>query len=382
MGGALFAGTLAALQKFRPEPLSNPTNLALSALAGLAGAYLIRSKKTFIPCALKNGMFDKVDAPALQQQSGAEAGHVKNMADAGGCKGGDVGAVKHAILKRARYTPEPTTSGYLRWLHIYDDAVSRGIAGENKHIIVLGPGRQPIDGSYHCPQIAESLGLWRGSDFTVLDSNSESLDAASSVDRRLAQRYIREAFRVNEASFHPSKKASMEQLQKLILSPDLQESYRMRCREFRMGKDLLPNSLPPADAILATFSLFYPMKELAERDQDRNRVQRVQLLSHYLSQLKPGGVMYVEKDCLTAMLANATDLSDQNRLRSLVTTKKLENLQAQISADSGLNISFHRLPPITQLTYQDKPFVIQPSLETNEQRITQTTDAYALVREN
>ncbi len=48
-------------------------------------------------------MFDKVGAPDLQQPSGAEAGHVKNMADAGGCKGGDVGAVKHAIFERARY---------------------------------------------------------------------------------------------------------------------------------------------------------------------------------------------------------------------------------------------------------------------------------------
>jgi len=47
-------------------------------------------------------MFDKADAPALQLQSGAEAGNVKNMADAGGCKGGDVGAVKHAISEHAR----------------------------------------------------------------------------------------------------------------------------------------------------------------------------------------------------------------------------------------------------------------------------------------
>lgn len=74
-------------------------------------------EKDFIPCAVRNDVFDKASAPGLQQRSGAAGGHVKDMADAGGCKDGDVGEVKDVISDRARY--KQATLDYFDSLNAY-----------------------------------------------------------------------------------------------------------------------------------------------------------------------------------------------------------------------------------------------------------------------
>ncbi len=56
-----------------------------------------------IPLSARNDIFDKASAQGLQQRSCAETGHVKNMADAGGCKDGDAGEIKNVISGRERY---------------------------------------------------------------------------------------------------------------------------------------------------------------------------------------------------------------------------------------------------------------------------------------
>jgi len=148
----------------------------------------------------------------------------------------------------------------------------------------------------------------------------------------------------------------------------------------RIGKDLLPKEVEPADVILATFSLYYPMKDHAESGRDPKREMRIELLAHYLTKLKRGGVLYLEKDCLTAMLAQASDIKDQLKLRALHTKANIDRLLKDVEELCGFEMEWRRLPPATSFSYGGQPFVVQPNLSDQPRRITQTTDAYAIVR--
>lgn len=281
------------------------------------------------------------------------------------------------IIRPATHTlgvasPEPTTSGYLRWMNIWQDAHARGLIGKGpKKILVLGPGMREFGKELHCPQMAEALRLWSdGSHFTVLDSNDKVLGAVSSIDSDTSVRYISEAFKQNRgANYNPEIERRLTSVTKPKNTVELVE--------FRMGKDKLSKDLK-FDIALATLSLYYAIKELAASGQDENREKRIGLLGEYLSAV-PGGVMYVDEDLVIALLATPKDLKDQNLLRKVLSPQNMEKLTNQIKKNLDLDVNFIHLPLIQWLKEsRGFPIVLQPKAQQEFATAAQTHNAYAI----
>jgi len=269
-------------------------------------------------------------------------------------------------------SPEPTTSGYLRWMNIWHDAYRRGLIGKGpKNILILGPGMRGFANGVHCPQMAEALLLWDGSHFTVLDSNTDVLDAVRSIDHEVSTIYISEAFKQN-GGIHP-----IRDIQKR-LTTDTKPINTVETLEFRMGRDKLPKDFQPVDIAIATLSLFYPMKDLAGTG-DGNREKKIQLLGDSLCAVKPGGIMYVDEDLILGLLATPKDLKDKH-LRKLLSPENINVLKEQIKDILYLDVDFIPVPQVQGLeTLQGFPMVNQPSDEQGVATQAQTQNAYAIV---
>ena len=284
-----------------------------------------------------------------------------------------------AVLRPAAYaqgaaSPEPTASGYLRWMNIWQDALNRGfICGEPRNILILGPGKRGFGNQMHCPQVAEALILaGHGSHFTVLDSNESVLDAVRSIDQEVSRDFIRHTIEQNRAVTLP-----VEILRRLSL--DDTPEHQINIHHFRIGKDQLSDELPPVDMAIATFSLFYQMKDLAASNASKE--ERIRLLGQYLSKIKPGGAIYVDQDLVIALLATPRDLKNPSMAQRLITEAKLVGLQKLIMDSLELSVEFIHLHQIKGLSIvQGCPIVIQPQMPQGEpESAIQTRDAFAIV---
>jgi hypothetical protein len=270
-----------------------------------------------------------------------------------------------------------TTSGYLRFLNIWLDAYKRGLTGLRKEIIILGPGCQQLGNSDHCPQVAEAERLWDQSHFTTLDCNPNVLDVVRPLDYELSKKFIIKTFEINRVS-HPDLTKEVEKLKSLLIKSPFGEN-RLTRKVFTMGVDS-PASLPNADLILATYSLFYPMQALRMADKDRDRQQRITLFSQYLAKLKKSGVLYIEKDCLSAILSQAEH--SQNEEYDDAILQNLPSLLTQLQNQFGIDVQLHSLPMATKPSIEDVDqfCVLQP--ETADiQRMTRTNSAFAFIRQ-
>ncbi|HSX11241.1 MAG TPA: hypothetical protein VLF94_05970 [Chlamydiales bacterium] len=280
------------------------------------------------------------------------------------------------VAKPLPLPPEPTTSGYLRFVNIWNDAFKRHLIGTGaKNLLVLGPGKREFGDQIHCPQMAEALRLWGdGSHFTVLDSNPSVLKLVESVDHKKSQEFISETFRLNPTA---------EQCRDIhrLLTAETKPEYTLVTKEFRMGKDKLPRDFQPVDLALATLSLYYPLKTIVEQKTDSERELRIQLLGEYLIALKPGGVMYVDEDTVLALLVTPDDIENAQNLQRLLTPQNISALKEQVRKSTQLDVEFVHLPQIGGLRMiQGRPFVDQPSLVPEIQTAAQTKNAFAIIR--
>lgn len=285
-------------------------------------------------------------------------------------------AEENKVAPIIEVSPEPITTGFLRFINIWDDANQRGLLKEKRSILVLGPGKKEFwTGEVFCPQMAEALKLWgNGSSFTVLDSNPSVLEAVEAIDHDLSRKFFIEAFDLNPSA------QKIEEIHKRLTS-ETPPQYSLHTMRFRMGKDKLPMDFKPVDIIISTLSLYYPIKALAESGQDLDGMKRIRLLGEYLTQLKPGGVMYVDQDNVIALLANPKDLKNPAILKRLLTPANINALKQKIHKLINIDVSFDHLSQIEGLLgIQGLPFVRQPKLCCLDSDAAQTQDAFAIIR--
>lgn len=219
--------------------------------------------------------------------------------------------------------------------------------------------------------------LWDESTIHALDSNAELLATIGKIDMALVNKTIQAAFLVNFAAY----KQNQDTLKPLnaMLSAKRETNNQVIPLSHRMGEDHLPQDFPLQDVFIATFSLFYPMKDLYDKPINHN--QRLPLLTQYLSFLKPKGVFYVEKDCMMVLLVNESDGDIRN---FAINEQHLRRLIQDVKAQAGLQIRIERLPPILVSTHapQGQPLLYQPTANKSVPECVQTTDVYAITREN
>lgn len=284
--------------------------------------------------------------------------------------------VPASLSLSASQPPEPTTTGYLRWMNIWIDAEKRGLLGANKNIIILGPGQKQYGAVFHCPLMAEAMKLCDGSSFTVLDSNHNVLGGVASIDPALAQKYIDETLNLNDTMSPANRRSLLGRVVERLKSPKAPEC-RLNLHPFRMGSDHLPKQGPEADFIHATFSLFYPLKELAASGTDPDSSKRFQLLGEYLQPLRKEGVLYVEQDTLTALLASPEYVRNIHHAPARMDQKTIGLIRERIEKETGIRVRIERLEQsFGEETIQGNYLVLQP-----DNFATQTTHAFALIRE-
>lgn len=275
----------------------------------------------------------------------------------------------------AKPSPEPTTTGYLRWMNIWVDAQKRNLLGADKHIVVLGPGQKLYGDVPHCPLMAEAMKLCDGSSFTVLDSNADVLSGVEKIDFDLSQKHINATLDIN--GMRPVQSRShYGQLVERLASPKRPQCH-LTLRPFRMGSDRVGTDFPKADLIHATFSLFYPLKELAASGSDPDSSKRFQLLGEYLKTLKKGGVLYVDQDTLTALLATSEYVKNVNHAPMRMGNYMVGQIQERIEKETGVRVRIERIEQtFGEQTIQGHHLILQPN-----NQWTQTNDAFALILE-
>ena len=272
--------------------------------------------------------------------------------------------------------PEPTTTGYLRWMNIWVDAQKRGLLGADKHIVVLGPGQKLYGDVPHCPLMAEAMKLCDGSSFTVLDSNPAVLRGVEELDPALSQKYIDATLKMNDSMQPSSHRSQLGQVVDKLKFRKAPQCH-LTLRPFRMGSDRLGKDFPEADFIHATFSLFYPLKELAASGRDPDSLKRFQLLGEYLAPLKKGGALYVDQDTLIALLASSDYVKNVNHAPMRMGNYTIGQIKERIEKETGIRVRIERVEQtFGEQTIQGHHLIRQPN-----NQWTQTNDAFAIIRE-
>ena len=267
-----------------------------------------------------------------------------------------------------------TVTGYLRFLNIWIDAHKRNLLAPDKTVLIVGPGKREFDGNTHCPQVEEALKLWNKSKIFVLDHNQSVLNAVKDIDHPRSCLYLRKSFKINK---RVEDLANLNEIKAKLISKQRPESY-LETIEFKINdENELPSELPSFDTILATFSLFYPIKDLAMCGQDASCKKRVALLGKFLEKLNDRGVLYVDRDCMIALLANAEEINDHENVGSFLTAKKIDILKELIFEFCKVRVEIERLPCIASINIQSQRGVYQPHEQAHGVEIK---DAYVFVR--
>jgi hypothetical protein len=270
-------------------------------------------------------------------------------------------------------------SAYLRWMNIWLDAHKRGLTGSDKDVLVLGPGKWESEKKVQCPQMAEAFKLWSGSRFTVLDSNQSVLDSVSSIDHQLEVALIANTFKINAIKTDVFEPGFSEIKQKL--TSEEQPEYKLNMKKFKITSDILPEEYR-ADVILATFSLIYPLRDIGRTGHDEKAEQRIKILEHYITKLRPGGVMYIDYDCLSVIFGQSEELKDTKNLQNVITNIGIQTLKQKIAKSVDFDIDLVHLPQIMGIeTRKGHYFIDQPSSDDNW-CFAMAADAYAIVRKS
>lgn len=292
-----------------------------------------------------------------------------------GCK--LMGARFTAPSNKSSGSHQYTDAAYLRWMNIWLDIQKRDLTGSNKHILILGPGKWESENKVYSPQMAEACKLWNGSQFTVLDDNESVLDAARSIDHQLEESFISNTLKINDIRSEVFEKVFLVVKQKLISKQ--QPEYKLDAKKFKIGSDSLSEDFH-ADVILATFSLLYPLKEIAQEGHDEKGEERMKIVSHYISKLSPGGVMYIDKICLQTILGKSADFKKDARFQNVVTNSNIEGFKRTISNSVGFEVDLVHLPQVMGFPIKGGQYLLaQPSAD-GQMNISKTSDAYAIVR--
>jgi len=274
-------------------------------------------------------------------------------------------------------SPEPTTTAYLRMLHVLLDAERRGLTADGSVVTIAGCGRQESGGLFHCPEMAAVLRVWSRSHFTVLDSNPKVLEVVRCMDNAIATKYFAETFRMNLPYMRPNDELEVVRKKLSCLEP---VGNTMKVENFRMGVDNL-DSVPQADVILATYSLMYPMQECFPEVQLGSQNARITLFSDYLAKLKRGGTLYVEEGCVFLLTANKKDVLKEVRDR-IPSPEKIDQVLEEIDKRGGASCTWQMVPmAISNVDPEGDCYVLQPK-GPGDKRIeaVQTSNAYAFTR--
>ncbi|MGB7978272.1 MAG: hypothetical protein WCF19_03815 [Chlamydiales bacterium] len=237
----------------------------------------------------------------------------------------------------------PTATGYFRFLNMWVHAQGQGLTGPNKKVLILGPGKcTDAAGVDHCPQVAEASRIWNHSTLFVLDCNQEVLDAVKSIDQDVSKANITATwFDENNKTFGTIDSGDYQKICKLLLSGSAVNCDIVTI-QFNMGLHKLPENISNCDVIVATFSLVYPMQHLGQ-SQDLSD-QRIGLLGEFIQALKPGGVMYVERGCIIALLRKKQE--DRRSINLSGFPERGKDLAKKIQEIYSIQVEFTLLPQI------------------------------------
>ena len=268
-------------------------------------------------------------------------------------------------------------TGYLRFMHIWVDALNYRGKGAHNEVWIAGPGMRIRKGVDSCPQYVEALNLWRDSHFTVFDYNPLVIEGLKSIDQKLPIDLIENMFSIN------NKLSGCGDEMKVIMRKLKEESSRnntVDLHRFTMGRDN-PNVFPQADVIIATLSLYYPMLEILKTHTDPDGVARADLFMQYASKLKTGGVLYIDRLCLESMLLEQpVELVSNPQL--VLSAKKIVEWVHKIREKSGIKLTCGLLPVLLGVNNIGPASVVRQSLSEGEdiRDPVPTTDVYVFKR--
>jgi hypothetical protein len=125
----------------------------------------------------------------------------------------------------------------------------------------------------------------------------------------------------------------------------------------------------------------YPMMEFAKSDESGE--QRIDLLSQYLAKLKTGGAMYIERDCISALLGDSKTLQmamnrdpdAQQRLRDLTQDNAWMQRLEETLREKGIDVKISLLRQSLGFSGLSFAGVLQAT-----NRVTQTSDLVVFLR--
>lgn len=310
----------------------------------------------------------------------------------------------HPSFPLESFTPvySRQATAYLRFIQVYSDmkkyCLQEGGNCLEKDIIILGLGLlKTQDASHreqcHCPQLSEMERLFRKVEtcrILIIDNNPDVLNAAHQIDHALAQRWINATVKLYKMmervqAYGVIASDHRKLLEDFQAEEDPTYSSLQRCKINILNKDIGcivgPNSAfdttPQADVILATCSLVYPLAE--SELQGAPREERIALFGKWVSQLTPGGVLYLDHEAVNCILATS-----KISLEELVQETSAEGLVFLVEemAKQNIRITTRILPPAyAQRTmpagiYSVFSFSNQTTLDSLQRTTTQTVIAF------
>ncbi|MEN9343662.1 MAG: hypothetical protein RLZZ453_449 [Chlamydiota bacterium] len=233
-------------------------------------------------------------------------------------------------------TSSELSTGYNCWSHILGHAIKRNLAC--KHLVVLGPGKQEIDGDSYHPQVEELVRVMKPETLTVVDREPRVLESIFKLTEekvKKQQTLINESMRLWNA---PSdvKQPIEERLSSpwpvsTHLIPVLGDIEALSC------EPRWPNHFQLADVVVATQSFTGILnKKIAQHWPPADRLD---ILFGYIKKLSIGGVLYTDYIAFFVFLRDLDAPKD-----GITIEKQLEYLETE-GRTRGISIEVSILRP-------------------------------------